>query len=90
MELEQLTKNINKELIGARHLGVQWLKDVLNGIAGDTCDMYNSDIDDGADDDSEDEYVMYDAFTFEKIKVDVIVYYGNVTREIGCVEVREA
>ena len=54
------------------------------------CNMYASVIDDGVDEDeTEDNYVMKDCFEFENSDLTVRIYYGDVTREIGYVEVED-
>ena len=51
---------------------------------------YDTVIDDGADDDeTEDQYVMRACFESERGDVVVRVYYGDVTEEIGYVDVTE-
>ena len=88
--IEKLTDKIQTELIGAKHLGVEWLKEELANLVGKSCRCYDSKIDDGADDDeTEDCYVMKDCFEFENSNLVVHVYYGDVTREIGYVDVAE-
>lgn len=90
MKLTKLTDKIQTALIGAKNLGVDWLEDELSRIVGKPCVCYDSKIDDGADDDeTEDTYVMKDCFEFKDSPITVRVYYGDVTREIGYVDVSE-
>ena len=91
MKLEELTTKVQTSLIGAKNLGVEWLKGELSKIVGKPCECYDSKIDDGADDDeTEDQYVMKDCFQFEDSPITIRVYYGDVTREIGYVDVSES
>ena len=39
---------------------------------------------------SKDKYVLYSAFDFEDSPIEVKVFYGDVTKRIGYVEVRNA
>ena len=90
LTLEQLTDKIQTSLIGAKHLGIEWLTNTLNELTGYDFTNYDSCIDDGADDDeTEDEYVMRDSFSDDVRCIYVRVYYGDVTREIGYVDVAQ-
>ena len=90
-KLEKITDKIQTARIGAKHLGIGWLQGELANLVGKQCSCYDSKIDDGADDDeTEDSYVMKDCFEFEDSPLTVRVYYGDVTREIGYVDVSES
>lgn len=84
-----LKERIETLFIGGKFMGEEETAKELAKIVGTKCECYDSGIDDGVDDDeTEDEYVMYSAFGFEGSPLVVKVYYGDVTEEIGCVEVR--
>lgn len=85
-----LTEKIQNEFIGSQRVCVGDLEERLTQIVGHKASCYDSKIDDGADDDeTEDQYVMKDCFDFEDIPLIVRIYYGDVTREIGYVDVAE-
>jgi hypothetical protein len=85
-----LTEKIQNSFIGAKYLGALWMQEELTRIVGLEMYCYDSKIDDGADDDeTEDQYVMRDCFTDAEYSVTVRVYYGDVTGEIGYVDVSE-
>ena len=90
MELERLTQRIQDNFIGAKYLGASWAEGELSNIVGKKCVAYDSVIDDGADgDETEDQYVMRDCFEFENSRLTCRIYYGDVTMEIGYVDVSE-
>ena len=85
-----LTEKIQDSFIGAKYQGALWMEEELTEIVGVQMYCYDSVIDDGADDDeTEDQYVMRDCFTDAAGSVTVRVYYGDVTGEIGYVDVSE-
>ena len=85
-----LTERIQTALIGADFPGVDDLERELTGLVGQEMVWYDTVIDDGADDDeTEDQYVMRACFESERQDIIVRVYYGDVTEEIGYVEVTE-
>lgn len=85
-----LTEKIQTALIGADFPGVQETEELLTKIIGLETVWYDTCIDDGADDDeTEDQYVMRACFSTEHNEVIVRVYYGDVTEEIGYVDVAE-
>lgn len=85
-----LTEKIQDSFIGAKYQGALWMEEELTEIVGVQMYCYDSVIDDGADDDeTEDQYVMRDCFTDAAGSVTVRVYYGDVTGEIGYVDVDE-
>lgn len=89
--METLTEKIQTAFIGAKYRGIEWAKKELNEIVGAECECYDSCIDDGVDgDETEDVYVMKDCFCFEDSGITVRIYYGDVTREIGYVDVSES
>jgi hypothetical protein len=59
----------------------------LTNIIGYKAHCYDTKIDDGVYGDSEDDYVMMSAFEFDDSSMIVRFYYGNNTKEIGCVSV---
>ena len=85
-----LTEKIQTSLIGADYPGVLETENLLSEIIGVEMYCYDSVIDDGVDgDETEDQYVMRDCFSDAAGSVTVRVYYGDVTGEIGYVDVDE-
>lgn len=85
-----LTEKIQNEFIGSRYNGASDACERLANIVKKPCNCYDSKIDDGADDDeTEDCYVMKDCFEFQDSNLVVHIYYGDVTREVGYVDVAE-
>lgn len=85
-----LTERIQTALIGADFPGVDETEQLLTSLVGQEMVWYDTVIDDGADDDeTEDRYVMRACFSSEHDDVIVRVYYGDVTEEIGYVDVAE-
>ena len=85
-----LTEKIQNEFIGSRRVCVRDLEERLTQIVGHKASCYDSKIDDGVDEDeTEEQYVMADCFDFEGIPLIVRIYYGDVTQEIGYVDVAE-
>lgn len=85
-----LIERIQTALIGGKYPGVDELELELTGLVGQEMVWYDTVIDDGADDDeTEDQYVMRACFQSERGDVVVRVYYGDVTEEIGYVDVAE-
>ena len=91
MNAKELTTKIQTIFIGSDWRGEEETAKILNEIVGLKCECYDADIDDGVDDDeSEDTYIMYASFRFENSPLVVCIIYGDVTEEIGYVEVRNA
>lgn len=82
MDIEE---KIQMHFIGGDYSGDINTIEELNNLTGKKFRYYDGGIDDGADDETEDTYIMYKSFTCGDI--DVILYYGDVTEEIGYVEV---
>ena len=90
MNLEELTTKIQDALIGAKYQGCLWAEEELTNLVGHSVCQYDEVIDDGADDDeTEDQYVMRACFEDEEQTMTIHIYYGDVTREIGYVDVSE-
>ena len=88
--MKTITEKIQDAFIGAEYLGAQRMEEELTELVGLQMYCYDSVIDDGADDDeTEDQYVMRDCFADEQYAITVRVYYGDVTGEIGYVDVDE-
>lgn len=84
-----INKEIETALIGAKFKEEQ-IACTLSEIVGAYASCYDTKIDDGSDDDdSENEYIMKSCFEFYNSTFEVLVYYGNNTREIGYVAFRE-
>lgn len=85
-----LTEKIQTALIGADFPGVMETEQILSDIIGRPVHWYDTLIDDGVDDDeTEDQYVMRACFSTDKSDITIRVYYGDVTEEIGYVDVSE-
>ena len=84
---KEIKKEICDKLVNTEYGGINHTENLLAKIIGKSVEVYDSKIDDGADDD--DDYVMLDAFTTSDRSIDILIYYGDCTREIGCVEVRD-
>lgn len=84
---KQIKDEIQNDLMGKEYYGITDTEEILTEIIGKSVEVYDSKIDDGADGD--DDYVMLDAFTTSDRSIDILIYYGNCTLNIGCVEVRD-
>ena len=85
-----LTETIQTALIGADYMGITDTEKLLSDIIGTNVHHYDTCIDDGADnDETEDQYVMKSCFATDKYDIIVRIYYGDVTEEIGYVDVAE-
>lgn len=85
-----LTEKIQTALIGADFPGVMETEQILSDIIGCPVQWYDTVIDDGADnDETEDQYVMRACFSTDRDDITIRVYYGDVTEEIGYVDVSE-
>lgn len=84
---EQIKQEIEREFIGGHYDSVSDTEKILSNIVGQAVKYYDSGIDDGVDgDETEDTYVMKVCFTNEN-DITIRIFYGNVTGEIGCVNV---
>ena len=83
----EIKEAIYDKLVDTEYGGINHTENLLAEIIGKSVEVYDSKIDDGADGD--DDYVMLDAFTTSDRSIDILIYYGDCTREIGCVEVRD-
>ena len=84
---KEIKREICDKLVDTEYGGINYTENLLAEIIGKSVEVYDSKIDDGADGD--DDYVMLDAFTTSDRSIDILIYYGDCTREIGCVEVRD-
>lgn len=84
---KEIKEEICDKLVDTEYGGVNHTENLLAEIIGKSVEVYDSKIDDGADGD--DDYVMLDAFTTSDRGIDILIYYGNCTLDIGCVEVRD-
>lgn len=84
---KQIKDEIQNDLMGKEYYGITDTEEILTEIIGKSVEVYDSKIDDGADGD--DNYVMCDAFTTNDRSIDILIYYGDCTQEIGYVEVRD-
>lgn len=83
----QIKTEIYDKLVDTEYGGIDYTEKLLSEIIGKTVEVYDSKIDDGADGD--DDYVMLDAFTTSDRSIDILIFYGDCTLDIGCVEVRD-
>jgi hypothetical protein len=84
-----LKSKIETEFIGGHYDGDEKTEKILSKIVGKPVKCYDTKIDDGVDDDEcEDEYIMKSCFSTEDDKIIVGIYYGDVTDEIGYVNVQ--
>ena len=87
---DKLTEKIQSYFIGSRYRGDLATEDMLTELVGEKAHCYDKVIDDGADyDETEDVYVMRACFDFDNCDIVVHIYYGDVTEEIGYVDVAE-
>lgn len=85
-----LTEKIQTALIGSDYRGTGETEGLLSEICGEPMTWYDTAIDDGADgDETEDQYVMKSCFSNRDDSIIVRIYYGDVTEEIGYVDVSE-
>lgn len=85
-----LTEIIQNALIGSKLPIIGSLEQKLTELAGRKIQWYDTVIDDGADgDETEDQYVMKACFSAEDDSIIVRVFYGDVTKEIGYVDVEK-
>lgn len=83
----QIKTEIYDKLVDTEYGGIDHTENLLAEIIGKSVEVYDSKIDDGADGD--DDYVMLDAFTTSDRSIDILIYYGDCTLDIGYVEVRD-
>lgn len=83
----QIKTEIYDKLVNTEYGGIDHTENLLAEIIGKSVEVYDSKIDDGADGD--DDYVMLDAFTTSDRSIDILIYYGDCTLDIGYVEVRD-
>lgn len=84
---EQIKNEIRNEFICEIYDGETATEEILTEIIGKEVEWYDTDYDDGIDDESEDSYVMKSCFSTKDSEYVIRIYYGNVTEEIGCVDV---
>ena len=85
-----LTEKIQNQLIGADYMGITETEELLSALVGKEVKHYDTWIDDGADgDETEDQYVMGAGFSTRSDDVIVRIYYGDVSEEIGYVDVED-
>jgi hypothetical protein len=84
-----LKQQIENEFIGGHYEGDKETEKILSKIVGKPVKCYDTKIDDGVDDDEcEDEYIMKSCFSTEDDKIIVGIYWGDVSEEIGYVNVQ--
>lgn len=84
-----LKQQIENEFIGGHYEGDEETEKILSKIVGKPVKCYDTKIDDGVDDDEcEDEYIMKSCFSTEDDKIIVGIYWGDVSEEIGYVNVQ--
>ena len=86
----KLTKKIQTEFIGSDYKVVSETEKMLSDICGEPVTWCDTCIDDGADnDEAESQCVMKACFSNNNDSIIIRIYYGNVTEEIGYVDVVE-
>lgn len=84
-----LKSKIETTFIGGHYEGDEETEKILSNLVGKPVKWYDTKIDDGVDDDeTEDEYIMKSCFSTEDDKIIVGIYYGDVSDEIGYVNVQ--
>ena len=84
-----LKSKIETEFIGGHYEGDEETEKILSKIVGKPVKWYDTKIDDGVDDDEDyDTYIMKSCFSTEDDKIIVGIYYGDVSEEIGYVNVQ--
>lgn len=85
---EQIKQEIEREFIGGRYDGISTTEEILTNIVGQSVKHYDTKISDGVDEDeTEDVYVMKACFSTSNSQIKIGIYYGDVTEEIGYVNV---
>jgi hypothetical protein len=85
---EQIKQEIEREFIGGRYDGISATEEILTNIVGQSVKHYDTKISDGVDEDeTEDVYVMKSCFSTSNSQIKIGIYYGDVTEEIGYVNV---
>lgn len=86
----ELEDKVQTGLIGSKFQGCLATEEILEELTGMKARCYDQYIDDGADDDeTEDQYVMCASYQLEDGRTTIRIYYGDVTFEIGYVDVSE-
>ena len=86
-----LTEKIQTALIGSDYMGCDETEKLLSELVGKEVSWYDTVIDDGVDEDeTEDQYVMRACFSTDNDDIIIRIYYGDVTKEIGYVDVAES
>lgn len=80
-------EKLQRELLGAKFLGGKEMANEIASIIGQDVTWDDTYINDGADEDEEDNYVM--CALFDTDNWTIRVYFGDVTEEIGYVWVDE-
>lgn len=85
---EQIEKEIRNKFVCEIYDGETATEEILTEIIGKAVEWYDTKYDDGIDDnESEDSYVMKSCFSTKDDEYEIHIYYGDVTEEIGCVDV---
>ena len=85
---EQIKQEIEREFIGGRYDGISATEEILTNIVGQSVKHYDTKISNGVDEDeTEDVYVMKSCFSTSDSQFKIGIYYGDVTEEIGYVNV---
>ena len=85
---KQIIEEIRNEFDYEIYDGETATEEILSEIIGKAVEWYDTDYDDGIDDDeSEDSYVMKSCFSTKDNEYVIRIYYGDVTEKIGCVDV---
>lgn len=74
-------------LIGSEYVSIGGMENILTHIVEEPIKYYDTQIDDGIDDDVEDNLLMRDCFSTDDDSLIIRVYYGNNSKKIGYVNV---
>ncbi len=83
-----LTEKIQTQLIGSDYMGVNETEKFLTELVGRNVSWYDTTIDDGVDEDETlDQYIIRACFSTDNDDLIIRIYYGDVSEEIGYVDV---
>jgi hypothetical protein len=79
--------NLQTLLIGSEYVSIGGMENLLTHFVGEPIKYYDTQIDDGIDDDVEDNLLMRDCFSSDDDSLIIRIYYGNNSKKIGCVNI---
>jgi hypothetical protein len=87
MEKKTIEKKLYSELVGENFVNSEFMEKKLTELVGDKWREYDCDIDNACFGDEENAYVIKSCFENEQGNINVKIYYGDNTLEIGDVSV---